>query len=188
VIVYLRDQSGSRFEAQLRSDLDYSRTAAADREWTRVKRSFRLSPGAGLSESHEWNWQDKFLQRRDDHLFLAIECEGEIQGLLQLSTIPRPSHRERQSGAATLYIEHVETAPWNQALYSPSGLGRFRAVGYNLIAAVAAESAAFGCDESLSLHSLPDAEAFYREVPARGEKLFVEIGTGIEPYPDLRYF
>ncbi|MES2391419.1 MAG: GNAT family N-acetyltransferase [Acidobacteriota bacterium] len=77
------------------------------------------------------------------------------------------------------YIEYVEAAPWNLAYYSSQP--RFRGVGTMLLAAAIQQSLDAGHSGAIALHSLPQAEEFYRRCG------FADLGLDSEE-ENLRYF
>jgi len=101
------------------------------------------------------------------------------QGLLLLD-LNQTARLPEQSGKPLVYIQYVETAPWNSPRYSNPI--RYRGVGSTLIRAAVELSLDSEFRGRLGLHSLPEAESFYRE----------KVGmTEMEPdvsQQGLRYF
>ena len=117
--------------------------------------------GKPWPENWHWDWSRKaenlnFLAYR----CLALECQGRAQGLLMISTIGWRGRGNVQLGKPVLYVEYVESAPWNLAglVESP----RFSGVGIALIHAAIQVSAEEGFGGRVGLHSLPQSEPFYR--------------------------
>ena len=89
----------------------------------------------------------------------GIECEGDMQGLMLVSTAGHPCRITEQRGKEQVYIDFVATAPWN----SPGlvDVPRYGLVGRVLIATAVQLSLEEGFRGRIGLHSLPQAETFY---------------------------
>lgn len=129
-------------------------------------------------EHWHWDWSKKaglldFMAYR----CMGIECEGRMQGLLMASTIAGAS-RVGATGKAILYIEYVESAPWNvkDLVDDP----KFSGVGIALLEAAIELSEEEGFGGRIGLHSLPQSEAFYR-------KYMTDLGPDAKNQ-GLRYF
>ena len=112
-------------------------------------------------EHWHWDWSQK--ARKLD--FLAYRCIGiehhdEMQGLMMLSTIHRQSRWRGQEGKPAIYIEYIESAPWNLPPLAESP--KFAGIGTRLLEAAINFSLDEGCAGRLALHSLPQSETFYR--------------------------
>lgn len=68
---------------------------------------------------------------------------------------------ESQKGKPLVYIEFLETAPWNRA--SLTRRPRYRRVGPALVDAAIQVSLNEGFEGRIGLHSLPQADRWYRE-------------------------
>jgi len=112
-------------------------------------------------EHWHWDWSKKaglldFMAYR----CIGIECEGRMQGLMMASTIARAS-RLGPTGKPILYIEYVESAPWN--LKDLVDDPKYSGVGIALLEAAIELSDQEGFGGRIGLHSLPQSEAFYRK-------------------------
>ena len=132
---------------------------------------------APLEHSH-WDWRNKADSVEAGlHMLVAVECEGEPQGLMAVLRSPR---RSPHSGEAVVYVDYLESAPWN--LKGASAPPRFLGVGTVLIAEAIRLSLEIGLGGRVGLHSLPQAESFYRDRCGMTE-------FGADPgYYDLTYF
>src|SRR5271156_3290416 len=84
-----------------------------------------------------------------------------------------------QAGKPLVYLDYLEVAPWNRPDFGP--VPRLRGVGSALITAAVALSDEEGFKGRLGLHSLPQADAFYRKIGM--------TDLGPDPaYQNLRYF
>jgi hypothetical protein len=112
-------------------------------------------------EHWHWDWSKKaglldFMAYR----CMGIECEGRMQGLLMASTLARSS-RVEPTGKAVLFVEYIESAPWN--LKDLVDEPKFSGVGIALLEAAIELSEEEGFGGRIGLHSLPQSEAFYRK-------------------------
>jgi hypothetical protein len=133
--------------------------------------------GKPWPENWHWDWSAK----ADNLNFLAyrcfaVECEGRKQGLMMISTIGWRGRSDSQIGKPVLYIEYIESAPWNLAglVENP----QFSGVGIALMQAAIQVSVEEGFAGRIALHSLPQSQPFYRRYmddlgidPAHVEKL-----------------
>lgn len=81
-----------------------------------------------------------------------------------------------------VYVEYVETAPWNWPLPRINQEPRSRAVGPQLFEMAIRWSKQIGFKGRVGLHSLPQAEEFYRD---RCRMTDLELDRA---YQNLRYF
>ena len=119
------------------------------------------SEGKPWPENWHWDWAAK----ADNLNFLAyrcfaVGCEGRTQGLMMISTIGWRGRIDVQAGKPVLYIEYIESAPWNLAglVENP----KFAGVGISLMQAAIQVSVDEGFAGRIALHSLPQSQAFYR--------------------------
>lgn len=85
---------------------------------------------------------------------------------MKLDIATRSSRLPEQKGKPIVYVDYVETAPWN-VKFLMKALGkkpRFGAVGTRLIEAAVQKSLEEGFKGRVALHSLPGAERFYLDV------------------------
>jgi hypothetical protein len=108
-----------------------------------------------------WMWDYKLRQSSREKRFeaYAIEVDRLTQGLMFLETQWHRSHDSQHS--SLVYIEAIAAAPWNRkGLEDPP---YFRGVGKALLFFARQRSLALGYEGRVGLHSLPDAEGFYRQ-------------------------
>jgi hypothetical protein len=130
--------------------------------------------------NHHWDWNKKSsLHVGAVHKFLALKYAGEVEGMAELSLIPRFSKNPATLGQPVLYVEYLETAPWNQKAYAGRNR-RFLGVGTCLITIATEESYRCGCEGRLALHSLDEARSFYMDQGF--------INLGFDPIETLDYF
>ncbi len=118
-------------------------------------------------EDHHWDWKWKASEWRPMlgyHSF-TITCEGELQGLMLVCDF-KSARIQAQFGKPIVYVEFVATAPWNRPkIQTP----RFRGVGTVMVTAAVELSWQLGYRGRIGLHSLPDAEEFYRDTCGMSE-------------------
>lgn len=137
-------------------------------------------------ENRHWRWTRKEgSTRAGEHLLLAIEAEGEVQGLLALKTRLRRSILN--PGQWVLYVDYIETAPWNLNIVNVQ-TPRFAGVGTLLIGEAIRTSMGRTCGGRIGLHALPQAERFYADRcrmtrigpdPLYGDLIYFEYADGV---------
>jgi len=115
-----------------------------------------------------WDWRKKanFLGRLDV-TFYGVRCDEHIQGLMKADLGATQRCRiEEQKGKELVYVDYVETAPWNIQEYMEA-LGFqpiYSRTGTRLMQAAVQLSIDNEFKGRVGLHSLPDAEGFYRGI------------------------
>jgi hypothetical protein len=145
--------------------------------------------GAIDSVPHHWHW-DWTTKEADLRVlaftFFGLRCENELQGLMKLVTAGHVGRHPDEKGKPLVYVDYVETAPWNvKPLMEPLGKSaRFGAVGTRLIEAAVRKSLEEGFKGRVGLHSLSTSEPFYIKVcgmtpvardPAKQDLLWCEF-------------
>ena len=111
----------------------------------------------------------------------GISAEDQWQGLL-LGRCVGYHTRIAPTGRELVYLEFVEIAPWNWRLSQPAQEPRLKGIGSQLFELAVRWSDDLGFHGRIGLHSLPQADAFYR-----GHCGMTEFGS--DPgYHNLRYF
>lgn len=102
-----------------------------------------------------------------------------MQGLMMLLTLAVKGRLAGQAGKAVLYIEFLESAPWN--LRDLAGIPQFLGIGVRLLEAAIEFSEEEGFGGRIGLHSLPQSDDFYR-------KYMTDLGPDLSQSQGLRYF
>ena len=112
-----------------------------------------------LPEHLHWQWERKWHSSPAGSRFLGIEHDGEMQALMSVRT-DKTCRLPEQSGLPLIYVDYLAAAPWNlpELVHQP----RFRRGGFTLLVAAARLSRQMGYNGRIGLHSLPQAEDFYR--------------------------
>jgi len=172
---------------ELVTGLSYGDFEQAQANWNKVKEQAEVRIAAA-DESGEWDWPSKFRERKGEHRFFGVRVDGRLEGLMQVSLNWVPQRKNGETRAKLLYVEHLETAPWNLERYVGDRNRVYGRVGTQLIIAAGELSEKQGLDGRVGLHSLPTSEGFYRGLRIAGRTVFNELGLGFFEYPTLRYF
>ena len=186
--IYLLDVStGEAVEAELLDSIEKAHLVDWQTKWQPalfgVLQSLARSgvPQAQWPQSWHWNWQEKTAKVSGLLAFkgFSVVALGETQGLAQVD-LTKSARAPDEVGKPLVYIDYLEAAPWNRPeLGSPA---RLRGVGTALITASVTLSFDEGFKGRIGLHSLPQADAFYRDRCGMTD-------LGPDPaYQNLRYF
>ena len=132
-------------------------------------------------QNAHWDWRRK-VQYVDGLLGARTFCvvaDGMTQGLMAVD-LTRSARLEDQRGKPLVYVDYLEAAPWNRR--DLTGRVRLRGVGSALLTAAVALSREEGFKGRIGLHSLPQADNFYRTICGMSD---------LQPdpaYQNLRYF
>jgi hypothetical protein len=115
-------------------------------------------------ESAHWDWRNKVRRQPHWHCLVTIECDGQVQGIMAVENLLRPS--SLTPGAAVLYVDYLETAPWNYRVPQDRNkravqVPRYTRVGTLLIGEAIRMSLGAAAGGRVGLHGLPQAEDFY---------------------------
>lgn len=133
-------------------------------------------------QNRHWDW------RRKAEAFkgllaapsFSIVCQGMTQGLMIVETL-ESCRLPQQKGKPLVYIQYLETAPWNRPGLSAAH-PRLKGVGTLLVRAAIELSRNEGFGGRIGLHSLPQANAWYANVCGMSD-------LGIDSTKEnLRYF
>jgi len=165
-LAFLKDRrTGQMVEAFVINDVSREEVERAEAGWRPVliESRQRANSGSGSGPEHgHWDWRKKHTAIQGLtglYRMFGVECDGDMQGLMLVSTAGHPCRIPEQRGKEQVYVDFVATAPWN----SPGLVGeaRYGLVGRVLIGAAIQLSLAEEFRGRVGLHSLPQAEAFY---------------------------
>jgi hypothetical protein len=91
-------------------------------------------------------------------------CENEWQGVMLTKTAPHFARLPEDKGKPLVYVDYLETAPWNWHVESIGWECRYKATGSILLRQAVIQSLDEGFHGRLGLHALPQAEGYYRDV------------------------
>jgi hypothetical protein len=153
-LIDARDPSRPFIAADLRRDCPAELLDAVEQGWAAARQ--QLAGAAPVEHAH-WNWRNKSHSvATGRHRLVAIECEGQVQGLMALDAAPRGSGSGR---GGLIYVDYLESAPWN--VRAAGADPRFIGVGTALLVDAVRLSREEGHEGRVGLHSLPQAEPFY---------------------------
>lgn len=167
-IIIVRRASGQLVHAELHQDLSVDDLLLAERSWTGERASLMAElrrqsvPASQCPESLHWNWWDKarslnFLGTTQFGIF----CEGRWQALMMTKTVPLTARLAPDAGHPLVYVEFVETAPWNWKVPAIKRDREFLALGATLLKAAVGQSLDEEFHGRVGLHALPQSERFY---------------------------
>ena len=117
-------------------------------------------PSSSWPQGWHWDWEAKMARVEGLLAYrgFSVVAGGITQGLAQLD-LTRLAREPSQKGKPLVYVNHLETAPWNRRDlgFAP----RYRGVGSALLAAAVALSEAEEFKGTVGLHSLPQSDEFY---------------------------
>ena len=133
-------------------------------------------------EHWEWNYKARAVDGMPGYVMCGVSCKSEMQALMLSDHAFSRSKHPDHFGSPIVYVAFLSTAPWNDTGIVP--MPAYRGCGTILIQEAVAHSIALGFKGRVGLHSLGQAEKFYRERCGMTD-------LGIDPDPDhegLRYF
>lgn len=161
-------------DALLHTGLTEGQIRTAQEEWEPIRKASierLLKEGYPLGELPRhwgWDWTRKIKQLGNPLLgFYGIECEGKMQGLLEVAKEGYLAKLPEQKGKPLIYVKYVETAPWNIKLLDSKP--HYGGIGSRLMRIAIELSHTEDCKGRVGLHSLPgdkkgEPEWFYRYV------------------------
>lgn len=167
--VELRNRHTGVFEpARVVREIDDDNFADFERHWRpileRRRADFKshLDAAAGDAQDSHWDWvgKAKDARRAMGQETFAIECDGHTQGLM-LVDLTRFARLDPHKGRELVYIELLASAPWNR--YGTVADPKYKGAGRILIATAISLSVHEGFEGRIGLHSLYQAESWYRE-------------------------
>ena len=140
----------------------------------------RWSGKRHVEESSHWDWRKKMrsVRRSSRQVSYAIEYGDLTQGLMIVTT-GHPSRIEVSEKRELVYVDYVEAAPWNRSVWKPQRVFAF--IGSIFLGIAIDLSFERGSDGRIGLHSLPQADLFYRRMGLS------DLGPDPD-YDGLRYF
>lgn len=168
-----RAATGDLVDAVLHDSLGLDDLFDAEKDWApeKIEMSRELLnhnlPRALWPQSLHWNWAKKAVDLKpyapgplSAHRLFGISAEGKWQGLL-LARCVGCQTRIAPGGRDLVYIEFVETAPWNFRVPQTGRDALFKGIGAQLVELAIRWSDDLGFRGRVGLHSLPQSESFY---------------------------
>ncbi len=187
--IYLSNSSGAAVEAELWDAITEKNLADWEAEWlpelfTLLQQLNRAGVERRLwPQNRHWNWQTKLktIEGLLGQPCFSVVCQGVTQGLMIANTTKRARIRT-QLNQHLVYVEYLESAPWNRKKLLPSGQAAYGGIGTILMLAAVEHSLDEEYKGRVGLHSLPQANEFYANVCG-----MTDFGPD-EKYENLRYF
>lgn len=186
-VIYLLDvATGEGVEGELRDAIEQTQLDDWQKEWqpallTELQELARRGvPVSEWPQSWHWDWARKTARVQGLLAFrgFSVVAQGVTQGLAQVD-LSKSAREPNQAGKPLVYLDYVEVAPWNRPEFGRPP--RLRGVGSALLTAAVALSEEEGFKGRIGLHSLPQADAFYRKIG------MIDLGPDAA-CQNLRYF
>jgi GNAT superfamily N-acetyltransferase len=146
-------------------------------------------PRSAWPESLHWNWAKKAAELTPSRLnafgdvrIFGIRADDAWQGVLLAQSAGHLTNLA-PTGRELVYVEYLESAPWNWEEPTISQEARYRGVGLQLVELAVRWSLDLGFQGRLGLHALPQADDFYRRRCA-----MTDMGLDTGRYRGMRYF
>lgn len=185
--IYLVDAATDQaVEAQLRDAIEQAQLDDWDNLWQPELNRLLLQliranvPRSQWPQSSHWNWPKKMarVQGLLEFRGFSVIAQGVTQGLMQID-LNASARDPGQAGKALVYVDYLEVAPWNRPDFGNKP--RLFGVGSALLSAAIRLSQNEGFKGRIGLHSLPQADGFYRKVG------MIELGADPQTQ-NLNYF
>jgi hypothetical protein len=113
-------------------------------------------------QDFKWDWRRKlgFYEGNLAIRQFCLECAGEVQGLMLVDLTCR-CRLDQQAGQHLVYVDYLAVAPWNRPRLTIPRV--YSGIGPLMMATAASLSLEEGFHGRVGLHSLPQAESFYRD-------------------------
>lgn len=186
----LRRADDHEAAATLRDGIKPEDLTAIEREWgpfrAKIKQEL-LQLGIdkrNWPQSLHWDWSKKGpdLKLLESSGFV-IEFEGATQGVMLTKTASYVSHLEK--GKPLVYIDYLESAPWNWSIQDLGQRSEYRGVGSVLFYTAILQSEQEGFHGRVGLHALPQAESFYAGSVCRMTQIGPDPNKQNLPYYEL---
>ena len=116
-------------------------------------------------QSLHWDWARKASELALlEATAFGISLDDKWQGAMVTKVASYSSRLGDDKGKPIVYIDYVETAPWNWNVTALGRDGRYRGVGVTLVREAIEQSLKEGFHGRVGLHALPQAEPFYERV------------------------
>ncbi len=172
-------------QATLTRNPPLDRLDGAERAWTparlRLTARQRHHGRVGVIQHGHWNWTNKGQWFRSGvWRLVAVESGPQVEGLMAVAA--RPSVSRLVPPEPLVYIDFLESAPWNNRELTHPDPPHRAGIGLNLLADAVLWSVQAGWGGRVGLHALPQASGFYTR---HGMTL---VDPADPNYYDLPYF
>jgi hypothetical protein len=169
-IQIIDSQSGQLIDAEIFDEITLEHFIETQAAWRPVlleaAQALSKSPSQAtlIPRHYHWDWTRKEEELKMLALkFYGLACRGHLQGIMKVETVAHTCRLPEQLGKPLVYIDYIETAPWNikQLMVSVGKPQQYRGVGSRLFEAAILQSLEEDFKGRLGLHSLPGSEGFY---------------------------
>jgi hypothetical protein len=120
-------------------------------------------------QSLHWNWAGKSVlvvlrHRPQDYRVFGLRIGQEWQGAMLTLKNEKVASLEPAKGQPLIYVDFLESAPWNWAVPAIDQVRRYGKVGLVLLRFAVEQSVTEGYGGRLGLHALDQAEGFYTSI------------------------
>jgi hypothetical protein len=164
-VAIIERQTGNSVTAILHKGLDELELIDVEINWAperlRALRALRQKGVTAIPQHIHWNWALKAVKNSNLLAFrcFGIEADGRMQGLMMVLLAGKNARLDPDKGKPLVYIDFVETAPWNAKEFTASPI--YKGVGVRLVQAAARLSIDERFAGRVGLHSLPQSIPFY---------------------------
>lgn len=164
----LERETGAFVAVDLHRELKVADVVLAERSWSSKRADLMAAllkenvPRAQWPQSLHWDWRAKapdlkLLEARG----FGIHAESGSQGLMLTKNTRHVTRLKDDAGKPLVYVDFLETAPWNWSSEPLKVRGRFGRIGSLLFREAVLHSRDEGFHGRVDLHALPQSEAFY---------------------------
>ena len=166
--VLLQNRQTGEFEpARVLREVDKDNFFDFEHHWKPMLKNRRanfaspIAAAAGNVQDSHWDWVGKATDayRTMGQETFAVECDGHTQALM-LVDLTRFARLDPHTGRELVYIELLASAPWNR--HQTVKFPKYKGAGRILLATAISLSVDEGFEGRIGLHSLPQAESWYR--------------------------
>jgi hypothetical protein len=169
-ISLIRREGGVIVEARLYSEMEPADLLLVERSWTDDRNAVLRRhiehgiPPERRPQSLHWDWSKKApLLNRLEATGVGLEVDAAWQGLMLTRTALYTARLPADRGKPLVYIDFLESAPWNWHLPELGQAGKFQGIGATLFRVAVEQSLSEGFHGRVGLHSLPQSDGFYRQ-------------------------
>ena len=167
-IQIIRASDGELVDAKLYEGLRAVDLTLIERQWGTWRQDIaRRLADCGIDhqqwpQSLHWDWfaKSRQLQLLAVEVF-AIDFEKEWQGVTLVDSVTHRCQLDSQRDKNLLYVDYIETAPWNWSVPHIGVVRRFKGLGNILMRRVIQRSFELGFKGRVGLNALPQANDFY---------------------------
>ncbi len=167
----VRREDDAFVEAILRDEMQPSDLIEVEKSWhpARVQLIQELMsqaiPTNQWPQSLPWDWARKAPQLQLLHAFgFGIICEANWEGAILIRTATDFARLPEDNGKPIVYVDYLESAPWNWRVEAIGQNGQYKGVGSVLFRQAVRQSIVEGFKGRVGLHSLPQSEGYYEKV------------------------